>query len=143
MPPSLSDFFPEEIKNNYIDRNLSPKSILILRIPAFSINYDKYVVLITASDCSKYIGAICINTNPTPQNNHVIIYKQDHSFLDYNSHMDCAGMIDLEISWLQELLAKEPERILGEITDAQHIEILQKLKVSKTILPAIKKKYNL
>ena len=101
------------------------------------------MVVITASADKEFMGCVSINTNPTPKGNHVIISAADHEFLDYDSHMSCSDITPIKTDYLRQILTAEPDRIKGEITDIQHVEILQKLKVSKGITPALKKQFNL
>jgi|GEM_PF-3892016 hypothetical protein len=143
MATCLGDLFPEEFRVDYAGRSLSPKSIVIIDVPEFNLDYDKMMVLITSSIDNTHMACVSINTSPSPRNNHVIIACADYEFLEYDSHMNCTNITPVNIEWLRDILSREPERIKGEISDTQHAEILQRLSASTNIAPVTKRRFNL
>ena len=143
MAGCLGDLFPDRFRQDYLGRAISPRTIVIIDVPEFNLDYDKFMVLITTSKDNLKMGCVSINTNPSPGDYHVIILANDHECLKYDSHMNCTNITPVDIEWLTETLKREPERIKGEITDEQHAEILQKLSTSRNITPIDKRKFNL
>lgn len=43
---SLGDFFPDDLKNQFAKRNIDLGSSILIKIPDFSINYDKYIIVV-------------------------------------------------------------------------------------------------
>lgn len=124
-------------------QTISAGSIIVLRIPSFNLEYDKFIVLITPSLDGSQMAAVCINTKPSPRENHIIIKQNEHSFLSYDSHIDCSSIIPFEKKWIEELLQKEPERFLGEISPAQYIDLILKIRASVTITADQRKRFNI
>jgi hypothetical protein len=143
MSTCLGDLFPDELKVDYAGRALSPKNIIVISVPQFNVPYDKMMVLITSSKDNEYMGCVSINTNPSPQENHVVLSATDHEFLQYDSHMSCSTITPISANYIKQILTEDPNRIKGEITDQQHMEIIQKLKASKGVTPMLKQQFNL
>lgn len=140
---SLADLFPEEYLEPYKARGIDPQSILLIRVPQFNLNYDKWIVVIAKSDCGNFLGCCAVNTNPSPKNEHVIIQQADYPFLEYNSHMNCTSLIDMDINYLRAEIDKDPSIIVGTITVQEYSDVLQTLKASKIMTRGQKIKYNL
>jgi len=144
MAQSLGDFFKQEIKDQLTDFNVELKGILLIEIPEFfEAKGDKFAILISLSTCGKYIGLVSINTNKPFSGNYFTIAKSDYSFLKYDSHVGCDFISDRPIDEIRKFLLNHPENIKGEITNFQHITILQKLQSSKLITQKQKELYNL
>lgn len=144
MPPSLGDFFSKEFKDDYLGKKISPKCILLIKIPEFTdVKYPKYTIIVCLSDCSNYIAAVCINTDKPFTNNCITLIQKEYTFLKYDSYVSCDFISEMNIKTLITFLKKYPENILGEITDFQHLQILQRLQSSKVISLKLKRKFNL
>lgn len=140
---SLADLFPPEYLDDYKERGIDPQSILLIRVPQFALNYDKWIVVVAKSDCGNYLGCSSINTNPSPKNEHVIIQQAHYPFLEYDSHMNCTGLIDMDINYLRAEITKDPGIIQGTITTEEYSNLLQTLKVSRIMTRAQKIRYKL
>jgi hypothetical protein len=143
MCAGLADLFPDDFRDQHAEELVAAQSIIVLRIPNFTAIYDKFIVLITSSENGEEIAAVCINTNRSPKNEHVIISQADYSFLDYDSHIDCSTIIPFNKQWLKELLRNQPERYLGQVSDGLHIDILLKISQSDIITDEARERFNL
>jgi hypothetical protein len=145
MAQSLGDFFSKEIKAKITkDIVVSLQGIILIEIPEFlEAKGDKFAILIALSNCKNFIGLVSINTNKPYSGNYYTLTQKEYGFLKYDSHVGCDFISDRPIEQIKEFLINNPDYIKGEITDFQHIQILQKLKDSKGITPKLKKKYDL
>jgi hypothetical protein len=144
MAQSLGEFFSKEIKEKLTGIDVSLKGILLIKIPEFlDVKYEKFAILIALSDCKGFIGMVSINTDKPMSGNCYTLTKKEYNFLKYDSHVGCDFISDRPIDEIRKFLINNPRNILGEITDFQHIQILQKLKDSRVITPKLKKKYGL
>lgn len=144
MPSSLGDAFSDKFKEDYLGKLISPKCILLIKIAEFvDVKYPKYAILVSLSDCSKYIAGVCINTDKPFTNNCILLKQAEYKFLKYDSYVSCDFISDMSIKDLTDFLIKHPENILGEITDFQHVQILQRLQTSKVITIKLKRKFGL
>ena len=95
---SLGDFFPEDLKQKFAERNIDIGQSILIKVDNFNISYDKYIVLIGFDkehlDCGAVIINSEINENLFTTNDlkslHVEIDVQNHSFLEYNSFINCS-----------------------------------------------------
>ena len=62
MCAGLADLFSDDFKSSHASGKVVPQSIIILRIPTFTANYDKFIILISSSLDGTEIAAVCINT---------------------------------------------------------------------------------
>jgi hypothetical protein len=143
MSSGLKDLFPEGFQEEHAQNKVAAESIIVLKIPQFNIAHDKFVVLMTTSLDGDEICAVCINTNPSPRGNHVVIKSKDYNFLDYNSHIDCGSVVSFKKNYLRELLKAEPDRYKGNLKEAEYIDVLLKLSQSETIPQELIEKFNL
>jgi hypothetical protein len=144
MAQSLGDLFSKELREKLTDIPISLKGIVLIEIPEFlSAKGDKFAILIAQSNCKGFIGMVSINTNKPFSGNYYTLTKKEYSFLKYDSHVGCDFISDRPIDEIRRFLLNNPKNIKGEITDFQHIQILQKLKDSKGVTPVLKKKYDL
>lgn len=143
MSSDLKDLFPEGFLEEHAQNKVVAESIIVLEIPQFNLNYDKFIVLMTSSVDGEEICAVCINTNPSPRGNHVIISYKQYEFLDYDSHIDCGSIVSFRKDYLKELLFAEPHRYKGALSEVEYIDVLLKLSQSDTLTPEQIEKFNL
>jgi len=143
MSSGLEDIFPEDFLEEHAQNKVVAESIIVLQIPQFNLTYDKFVVLMTSSLDGDEICAVCINTNPSPRGNHVVVTSADYDFLDYDSHIDCGSVVSFKKAYLKELLRAEPGRYKGALGEPEYIDVLLKLSQSETIPPEQIEKFNL
>jgi hypothetical protein len=143
MCAGLADLFSDDFRNAHAEGKITAQSIIILRIPTFIVNYDKFIILISSSIEGDEIAAVCINTKPTPKGNHIVIKKAEYEFLDYDSHIDCSSLIPFEKEWLRDLLKNEPARYKGMISETLYIDIIMKIRQSYSISVEEREKFNL
>lgn len=143
MSSGLGDLFPEGFLDQHAQNKVVAESIIVLEIPHFNLNYDKFVVLMTSSLDGDEICATCINTNPSPMGNHVKITPQEYGFLKHDSHIDCGSIVHFKKEYLKNLLLAEPHRYKGNLAEAEYIDVLLKLSQSDTIADEDVEKFNL
>ncbi len=148
---SLGDFFPEDLKQKFAERNIDIGQSILIKVDNFNISYDKYIVLIGFDkehlDCGTVIINSEINENLFPTNDlkslHVEIDVQNHSFLEYNSFINCSEIKAYPKQQLINLLKTNPERLVGNIS----VDVLKKVHITlmnaKTITNFEKKKFGL
>jgi len=143
MSSGLKDLFPDGFLEEHAESKVVAESIIVIQIPQFNLSYDKFVVLMTSSKDGEEICATCINTNPSPRGNHVLITPADYDFLTHDSHIDCGSVVSFRKDYLKRLLLAEPHRYKGTLSEAEYIDVLLKLGQSDTITPEQVEKFNL
>lgn len=143
MPDELIELFSEEFRRAHAAELVAADSIIIIEIPDFNINHEKFIILLTSSVQGDEFSAVCINTNPSPRNNHVIIHPKEYQFLDHTSHVDCGSIVAFSKEYLKDLLFREPHRYKGSISEAAYIDIMLKVSQSVTITDEQREKFNL
>lgn len=145
----LSDNFPEgsgipdSLKTQVIPTILDLGMILKTFVPDFKISYDKFIVVIAISKCGQYYGCVPINTEPEKYNDHAIIKKDDHPWLDYDSHICCNALLTFNRQTIDQLYIENPIAFKGNISDEQLSQLHHIVKNSRTIVNKVKTNFGL
>lgn len=101
-------------------------------------NYrDKYFVIV-GIDAEYIYGSAVINTNVCRDPAHAYpLYKRDYPFLDHISYLDCMQLKPIPLSRIAD------SEIKGDLTDDDRSYIIDIIKKSRYILPALKKRFNI
>lgn len=148
---SLADFFPDSIKENFASRNIDIGKALFIEIPEFQISYKKYWIIVAINNSRKYIAGVIINTeintnvarNEYLRSQHILIKRSDHSFLDYDSYVDCSKLQKRPFQEVYNAIVENPNIVVGNVTDEMLRQINLKITCSKTISPKEKKEFGL
>lgn len=129
---SLGDFFPENIKKSFAERNIDLGNAILINIPEFNLTYDKYVIVVSKCGDNVELAYVVINSEPI-SNPYLValnieIDKENHPFLTKNSYVDCSQIREFPIKNVVDFLTKYPERAVGNVSD----NILKKIHVTLT-----------
>ena len=146
---SLGDFFPDDLKNDFANRNIDLGNAILIKIPDFNITYDKYIIVVAKDNSEVSIAYVVINseTNPNIAYNsylkslHLKIEKNNNPFLEKDSFVDCSKLREFPIKTVIDFLTKNPERAVGNVSSDILKAILITLTNAKTIEPFMKKKF--
>lgn len=146
---SLGDFFPDDLKNQFAKRKIDLGSAILIKIPDFSVNYDKYIIVIAKDSAKKDIAYVVINSkinlnvayNPYLQSLHIKIDKENNPFLDKDSFVDCSKLREFSINNVIDFLTNNPERAIGNVSSKTLKLIQTTITTAKTIEPYIKIKF--
>jgi hypothetical protein len=148
---SLGDFFPEDLKQKFAERNVDIGQSILIKIKTFNVNYDKYIILIAVDNQLSEFGAVIINSEinenvfPTSylQSLHIEIDVANHPFLEINSFVNCSEIKSFPKQQLIDFLKSNPERLVGNITQSVLKKIHLTLMDAKTITIIEKRRYGL
>jgi len=134
----LGDFAPDELKGDYVERNLKPGQILYLSCDFTTPPKEKYLILVCADTALMFV----INSRISPyvqkrswlNCSQVCLRKKDYGFLDHDSFADCSKVIEeFDLSQISDQVNGDIGRIRGEITDTTKAEIIEVVKNATTI----------
>ena len=122
---SLADSFPDSIKENFATRNIDIGKALFIEIPEFQISHKKYWVIVSINTPRTFIAGVVINTeintnvayNQYLQSQHILIKQSDHSFLDYDSYVDCSKLQKRPFRDVYKAIVENPNIVVGNVTD--------------------------
>lgn len=146
---NLGDFFPEDLKENFAQRNIDLGSAILIKVPDIDVNYDKYIVVVSKDKHNVFLAYVVINSfvnynvnySPYLKSLHVSIDKKSHPFLTHDSYVDCSKLREFPVEKVVDFLIANPERAVGNVD----FEILKKIHItlttSNTIEKIIKLKY--
>lgn len=148
---SLADSFPDSIKENFASRNIDIGKALFIEIPEFQIPYKKYWIIVAINNPRTSIVGVIINTrintniarNEYLRSQHILIKQCDHSFLDYDSYVDCSKLQKRPFRDVYKAIVENPNIVVGNVTDEMLRQIHLKITCSKTISPKEKKEFGL
>ena len=116
---SLADSFPDSIKENFASRNIDIGKALFIEIPEFQIPYKKYWIIVAINNPRTSIVGVIINTarNEYLRSQHILIKQCDHSFLDYDSYVDCSKLQKRPFRDVYKAIVENPKIVVGNVTD--------------------------
>lgn len=146
---SLGDFFPNDLKNQFAKRNIDLGSAILIKIPDFTVNYDKYIIVVAKDNAEENLAYVVINSEANPniaynsylKSLHLKIKKTNNPFLERDSFVDCSKVREFSIDMIVEFLKQNPERAVGNISADDLKSIHISITTATTIEPYIKKKY--
>jgi hypothetical protein len=146
---SLGDFFPDNLKNDFAKRNIDLGNALLIKVPDFTITYDKYIIVVAKDDNEISIAYVVINSevnlnvayNSYLKSLHLKIDKKNHPFLKKDSFVDCSKLREFPIQTVVDFLIKNPERAVGNVSSSVLKAIHIKVSSASTTEPFMKKKF--
>ncbi|UZO81511.1 type II toxin-antitoxin system PemK/MazF family toxin [Aquimarina sp. ERC-38] len=146
---SLGDLFPDDLKQKFAERNIDIGKSILIKIEDIDVNYPKYVIIVSKNNNEFLLAYVIINTEvnenvfPTPylKSLHVLIDKQNHSFLDYDSYVNCSEIRTFNKQDIINFLIKNPERAVGNVSENVLKAIHTTISTARTIPKYLKDKF--
>ncbi|ABQ06628.1 hypothetical protein [Flavobacterium johnsoniae] len=146
---SLGDLFPDNLKEDFAERNIDVGNALLIKLENLQVNYDKYVILVGVNEVELAVAYVIINTDinqnvyPTAylQSLHLTIDVARHPFLEYDSHINCTELREFNKQELVDFIISNPERVVGSIDPVLLSDVKDAIKGATTITPILKRKY--
>ncbi|WP_442588894.1 hypothetical protein ACSBL2_22940 [Pedobacter sp. AW31-3R] len=148
---SLSDSFPEHLRQEFAQRNLKIGSVIRVYVQDTIPPKEKRFILVGQSYDKLIFATIFINSeiNPNifPQQElrdlNIELTTKDRAYLDHDSYADCSNIKKRNASWLLDIISIDPARVIGEVSEDDLKTIREKIKSARTISPALKKTFGL
>ena len=146
---SLGDFFPDNLKDDFAKRNIDLGNAILIKIPDFTITYDKYIIVVGKDGNEIHLAYVVINSeansniayNPYLKSLHLKIDKKNNPFLEKDSFVDCSKLREFSIQTVVDFLIKNPERAVGNVSSSVLKAIHITISTASTIEPFMKKKF--
>lgn len=148
---SLSDFFSDDFKENFAARNIKVGAVIRKFMTNTTPPKEKRFIIVGLSDDSVALAVVYINTrinpfierNPELKNLQLPLKRNNRSILDYDSFVDCTQILEYQFADIQSHISENPDELLGEIDGFEHLNIVQRIRLSKQISKAQLKKFDL
>jgi hypothetical protein len=135
----LGDRFPEAYKLNWVRQRLTPWSVIYVPVH-FSNPPPKEKFLVIARVHAETL-AFAINSRPTEfiRRNPKLLACQvqigcgSHTFLSYDSYIDCTDPIHLKTHEIEERILSDVRRVKGEIAQDVRQYVIDAVKRSPTM----------
>lgn len=59
---SLGDLFPDDLKQNFAERNIDTGKSILVKIEDIDVNYPKYIIVVSKNDKEFLLAYVIINT---------------------------------------------------------------------------------
>jgi len=146
---SLGDFFPDNFKDDFAKRNIDLGNAILIKIPDFTIIYDKYIIVVSKDDKEVFLAYVVINSEANPniaynsylKSLHIKIDKKNNPFLEKDSFVDCSKLREFPTQTVVDFLTKNPERAVGNVSSDVLKAIHITISTASTIEPFMKKKF--
>lgn len=143
----LGDYFPDELKKQFVDNNVEIGNALLVEVENFNIDHKKYVIIIALTN--QDVGFVVINSiinknidfTSERHKNNIPIYQSDYSFLCYDSYVNCNSIHKFSIEYVKECISKDPKCVKGSISNDMLRKIHYNLSISSTISIKEKKEF--
>lgn len=144
---NLGDFFSEETKKQFAERSIDLGKTLLVEIPNFNLPYKKYWIIVATNE--KYMAGVIINTeintnvvwNSDLKKLHLLIKQQEHSFLSYDSYIDCSALQKFPFEDIRQAIIRNPQIVVGNVTEEVLRSIHITITTAKTISVKDKKQF--
>lgn len=148
---SLGDFFSDDFRESFARRSIDIGAAVLLRIPEFRINYEKYgIYFANDNEDSEFCGLVIINSptdvvnfNPFLRSQQVLIDCARHNFLGYDSYVDCTKLRRTNIQEMVDCIKLDPSKLLGNVETDIMSQIYHLLLNSETIDQRTKNRYSI
>lgn len=148
---SLGDYFPEKSKKEFAENVIELGSVIRKHVDNTNPPKIKFFIVVGISEKSLSIASVYINTEINVNVNHNTYLKSfqheitasNYDFLDWDSTVDCARIIEYELDSLKRSIQLDPSIFVGSIKNSCFTQIHQKCTSSKIISPELKSRYNL
>ena len=148
---NLADCFPDDFKKQHF-KGIDLGCAILIEIPEFNIEHRKYAIYF-ANDKTKegHCGLVIINSDINENVNrsdylksqHVLIDCKRHTFLDYDSYVDCTQIHNHNLDEIIACIAENPNFLKGNVAEDVLKKIYDKILASRLISPKDKKKYSI
>ncbi len=146
---SLGDFFPDDLRDEFAQRNIDLGNAILIKIPDFTVTYDKFIIVVAKDKDMVSLAYVVINSEANPnfaynsylKSLHLKIDKKNNSFLDKDSFVDCSKLREFPIQTVVDFLIKNPERAVGNVSQAMLKSIHITITTASTIEPFMKSKF--
>lgn len=148
---SLGDLFSDEFKAKHY-QNIDLGSAILIEIPDFDITHKKFAIYFANNQNKEgFCGLVIINSvinanvnrNAYLKSQHVLIDQKRHTFLEYDSFVDCTQIHEFKLQIIIDCLVKDHTRLKGNVSADVLYEVHQKLVNSDLISNKIKRSYSL
>ena len=149
--PNLSDFIPEELKNDFADQNLTVGTVIRKFAEDTTPPKKKRFIIIGIDRDRVKIGTVYINSDinfnifrsEDLKRLHIKIRSAKNEFIEHDSYVNCSEIFEKDYKEVFEYITKYPKEVLGKADEIDMINILTTIKTAKTIEPKKKKRYGL
>jgi hypothetical protein len=149
MSPPIGDSFPKEFKDEFSSSVLKAGSVIRCLVGDIKNPKIKRFIVVGVSFDKVALGAVYINTEVNQnvfysaelQELHVPLVANQRDYLDHDSHVDCSRIYEKSFQEIKDIVTNDPSSYIGELNDEDFKIVRDKLKSSKTITPATKKKF--
>ena len=148
-PQSLADAFPDAIRSDFSKRNIKPGSVFKTWSCETNPPKCKIFIIIGVRDDHALVASLYVNTSINPNVNfneymkslHILLKQIEYPFLQYDSYLDCAHLIEKDKNTLQDELTKDIKTLVGEIQEPQLSHIINLVRSARTIETKKKRLY--
>ncbi|KRT17820.1 hypothetical protein ASU31_00545 [Pedobacter ginsenosidimutans] len=148
----FADAFSDSQKEDFARRNIDLGVALLVRIPDFAVNYEKYVIYIANDSLeAENCGLVVINSEINEHVNrsaylisqHVMIDAARHEFLTHDSFVDCTQIHAHKIENIIAFIKDNPDHLCGNVHPDVLLSVFERLSASKVLSARDKQRYSL
>lgn len=147
----IGDAFPQEFRDGFATRNVKAKVVIKAFVPDTNPPKEKRFILIAEKYDKLVFATVFINTeinlnifkDEETKKLHLPFDNSTRDYLSHPSFVDCSQLVFRDKAWLEQILAEDSSRLIGEISDNDFDLIKKTIKSAKTISISHKKNFGL
>lgn len=148
---SLGDFFPEEFKEDFSDRQLKIGSVIRCKVRDTNPPKIKIFIVVGFTKDDVALGTVYINTelNNFIKRDHRLLSAQvkldsnGREYLKHECFVDCSKIFKRSVAEVKSIIENDIEALAGELSPHDLITINRILQSTKTIAPAMKRLFGI
>jgi len=147
----LGDLFPDSLKEKLASNQLKVGSVLRYHVDNTTPPKIKRMVIVGFDREVVFFVYVFINSDinpnmfPTPvlRDLHIELDPKGRTYLDHNSFVDCSKIREDNVEYIKSLLTIDSNIHIGNLSEDDCSNVLEKIRTAKTISVAQKRKYGL
>jgi hypothetical protein len=148
---NLGDLFPDELKGQFADDNFKIGAVLKYHIGSTIPPKYKRLIIIGFDAHNMFMASVFINSqinpnifrSPQARQQHLELDVNNRTYLDKISYVDCSQIKIEDTTAIKDLLVTNPSIHIGELSNSDLTDVLDKIKNSPTITPKEKRRFGL
>jgi hypothetical protein len=146
---NLGDFFSDALKEQLADDNFKIGAVLKYPVSFTNPPKSKRLIIIGFDRHKVVMAVVLVNSEinpqvfPTPQlkNLHLELDTNNRHFLEHTSYVDCSKIWTQDALTIKNLIATDPSIHIGELSNADLVDVLDKIRNAPNITPKEKKRF--
>lgn len=148
---NLGDLFPDDLKDQFANDNFKIGAVLKYHVDSTNPPKYKRLIIIGFDNQKVFLASVFINSeinpnifrSPQARNQHLELDANNRDYLDKTSFVDCSQIKVEDMATVRDLIATNPSIHIGELSNSDLTDVLDKVRNAINISPREKRRFGL